>query len=59
MTFLIRQYGGFPEGVCYAILFMNCLSPLIEMYVKPRRFGVVRAKSPLPRPAAEAKGAAK
>jgi electron transport complex protein RnfD len=39
VTFLIRQYGGFPEGVCYAILFMNCLSPLIEMFVKPRRFG--------------------
>jgi electron transport complex protein RnfD len=39
VTFLIRQYGGFPEGVCYAILFMNCLSPLIELYVRPRRFG--------------------
>ncbi len=40
ITFLIRQYGGFPEGVCYAILFMNCLTPLIESYVRPRRFGV-------------------
>ena len=27
LTFLIRAYGGFPEGVCYAILFMNCLNP--------------------------------
>jgi Na+-translocating ferredoxin:NAD+ oxidoreductase subunit D len=44
VTFLIRQYGGFPEGVCYAILFMNCLSPLIEMYVRPRRFGAARVK---------------
>ncbi|MCX7040484.1 MAG: RnfABCDGE type electron transport complex subunit D, partial [Spirochaetes bacterium] len=42
VTFLIRQYGGFPEGVCYAILFMNCLSPLIELYVRPRRFGAPR-----------------
>ena len=42
VTFLIRQYGGFPEGVCYAILFMNCLSPLIELYMRPRRFGVPR-----------------
>ncbi len=39
LTFLIRAYGGFPEGVCYAILFMNCLNPLIEQYVRPRRFG--------------------
>jgi len=39
LTMLIRAYGGFPEGVCYAILFMNCLNPLIEQYVRPRRFG--------------------
>ena len=43
ITFLIRQYGGFPEGVCYSILFMNCLTPLIESYVRPRRFGARRA----------------
>jgi len=51
ITFLIRRYGGFPEGVCYAILFMNCLSPLIELYVHPRRFGT--------RPARAAKGGAR
>jgi electron transport complex protein RnfD len=39
LTALIRAYGGFPEGVCYAILFMNCLNPLIERYIRPRRFG--------------------
>jgi electron transport complex protein RnfD len=39
LSLLIRAYGGFPEGVCYAILFMNCLNPLIEQYVRPRRFG--------------------
>ncbi len=44
ITFLIRNYGGFPEGVCYAILFMNLCSPLIESYVRPRRFGVARAR---------------
>ncbi len=32
ITILIRQYGGYPEGVCYAILLMNALSPLIEKY---------------------------
>jgi electron transport complex protein RnfD len=44
ITFLIRNYGGFPEGVCYAILFMNVCSPLIESYVRPRRFGVTRSR---------------
>jgi len=39
ITSLIRVYGGFPEGVCYSILFMNCLTPLIDKYVRPRRFG--------------------
>jgi electron transport complex protein RnfD len=43
ITFLIRNYGGFPEGVCYSILFMNCLTPLIDSYVRPRRFGTSRA----------------
>jgi electron transport complex protein RnfD len=39
LTTLTRNFGGFPEGVCYAILFMNCLTPLMEQYVRPRRFG--------------------
>jgi len=30
ITVLIRMYGGYPEGVCYAILIMNALTPLIE-----------------------------
>lgn len=43
LTALIRSYGGFPEGVCYSILFMNCLTPLIDKYVQPRVFGTTRA----------------
>lgn len=39
LTTLIRVYGGFPEGVCYSILFMNVINPLIERSIKPRRFG--------------------
>ncbi len=42
VTALIRSYGGFPEGVCYSILFMNCLTPLIDKYVRPRVFGTKR-----------------
>jgi electron transport complex protein RnfD len=43
LTALIRSFGGFPEGVCYSILFMNCLVPLIDKYVQPRVFGTRRA----------------
>lgn len=43
VTILIRRYGGFPEGVCYSILFMNCLVPLIDKCVQPRVFGTKRA----------------
>lgn len=39
ITFLIRMKGGYPEGVCYAILFMNILTPLIDKYSLPRKFG--------------------
>ncbi len=40
ITCVIRLLGGYPEGVCYSILLMNALTPLIDKYVKPRRFGI-------------------
>ncbi|MCM8807728.1 MAG: RnfABCDGE type electron transport complex subunit D [Candidatus Omnitrophica bacterium] len=39
ITFLIRKWGGYPEGVCYSILFMNSLVPLINKYTLPKKFG--------------------
>ena len=39
ITCVIRLLGGYPEGVCYSILLMNAFTPLIDRYVKPRRFG--------------------
>lgn len=39
LTFLIRQFGGYPEGTSYAILLMNVASPLIENYTVPKPFG--------------------
>ncbi|MFN4227320.1 MAG: RnfABCDGE type electron transport complex subunit D [Candidatus Ratteibacteria bacterium] len=39
ITFLIRKVGGYPEGVCYSILFMNMLVPLINRYTLPKKFG--------------------
>ncbi len=39
LTFAIRQFTILAEGVCFAILFMNLLKPLIEKYTKPKVFG--------------------
>ena len=39
ITTIIRLYGGYPEGVSYSILLMNLTVPLIDTYVKKRRFG--------------------
>jgi len=39
LTVIIRFYGGYPEGVSYAILLMNVAAPLIDKYTKPRVFG--------------------
>ncbi len=39
---LIRQYGGYPEGVTYAILLMNVLTPLLDKWMKRRVYGEVK-----------------
>ncbi len=39
LTVLIRLFGGYPEGVSFAILLMNAATPLIDRFVKPRTFG--------------------
>ncbi len=44
ITMLIRLKGGFPEGVMFAILLMNCFAPLIDRSFKPELFGAVREK---------------
>lgn len=42
---LIRLKGGYPEGVCYAILLMNCFTPLLDRALKTRKFGEVKVKA--------------
>lgn len=44
ITVLIRQVGGYPEGVSYSILLMNLTVPLIDRYTKPKTFGKVNNK---------------
>ena len=38
LTVLIRLKGGYPEGICYAILLMNPLSTVFDSWFKPKRF---------------------
>lgn len=42
ITILIRIWGVYPEGMSFAILIMNAFVPLIDKYITPRRFGVVK-----------------
>ncbi|MBZ9607020.1 RnfABCDGE type electron transport complex subunit D [Clostridium estertheticum] len=42
LTVLIRLKGGYPEGVCYSILLMNAVTPLIDRVIKPVKFGARR-----------------
>ena len=44
LTVIIRNWGAYPEGMSFAILIMNAFTPLINNYVKPKRFGEVPTK---------------
>ena len=39
LTIVIRNWGAYPEGMSFAILIMNAFTPLINNYIKPKRFG--------------------
>jgi Na+-translocating ferredoxin:NAD+ oxidoreductase subunit D len=41
LTVIIRLFGGYPEGVSFAILLMNACTPLIDRFIRPRKFGLV------------------
>ncbi len=40
ITFVIRYFGVYPEGVSFAILFMNILTPYIDSWTRHKVFGV-------------------
>jgi len=54
ITVLIRKFGGYPEGVTYAILIMNNFTPFLNK-LRPKKYGFV----PPPRPIKPSKEAAK
>ncbi len=55
LTWIIRSYGGYPEGMAFAVLLMNALTPVIDRFAKPRILGRDRQGKPLDIP--ESKGA--
>jgi len=44
LTMLIRLKGGYPEGVMFAILIMNCFAPIIDRGFKTKVFGTVKTR---------------
>ena len=47
LIFIIRTWAAFPEGVGFAVLFMNACTPLIDHFIRPRVFGRNRSGKPL------------
>ena len=47
LTYVIRTWGGYPEGVAFAVLIMNALTPVIDRYLRPRILGRDQRGAPL------------
>ena len=54
VMFVIRMWGSFPEGVGFAVLFMNALTPLLDRYFRPRIYGRTGTGKPLKSPSSTA-----
>jgi len=39
LTYSIRTWGGYPDGLAFAVLLMNAAVPLIDRYTRPRIYG--------------------
>jgi RnfABCDGE-type electron transport complex D subunit len=39
LTWIIRSWGGYPEGVAFAVMILNALTPILDRYIKPRIYG--------------------
>ncbi len=48
LTWIIRTWGGYPEGVAFAVMLMNAVTPVIDHYVKPRIYGRDRKGAAIP-----------
>jgi len=48
LTWIIRTFAGYPEGMAFAVLLMNSMTPLIDQSFRPRPFGRTLKGEPLP-----------
>lgn len=53
LIYVIRTWGGYPEGVAFAVVLMNAITPVIDHYIRPRIYG--RTWSGQPKPVTPAK----
>ena len=42
LIYVIRTWGGYPDGVAFAVLLMNMAAPTIDYFTKPRVYGEVK-----------------
>ncbi|MFD1382372.1 electron transport complex subunit RsxD [Rhodanobacter aciditrophus] len=47
LVFIIRTWGGYPDGIAFGVLLMNFAAPLIDYYTQPRAYGHKKAKKGL------------
>jgi len=47
LVFIIRTWAAYPEGMAFAVMLMNALTPLIDHYIRPRVYGRDRKGEPL------------
>lgn len=45
LTGMIRVYGGYPEGICYAILIANAMAPALDLWFRPKRAAIAGSPS--------------
>ncbi len=48
LVYIIRTWGGYPEGVAFAVVLMNAATPLIDHYLRPRIYGRTWRGQPRP-----------
>jgi electron transport complex protein RnfD len=52
LAYIIRTWGGYPEGVAFAVVLMNAVTPVIDHYLRPRIYGRTHSGKPLGSPRA-------
>jgi len=45
ITYIIRTWGGYPDGIAFAVLLMNMTVPLLDHYTRPRTYGAADKNS--------------